>query len=665
MLFQCNDPTSSEILTYIDQTMVQIQKMQYVSRTSSIATLIKQVHNGSLPRSSEEIRASLEKIPQTVQKQYLPSNLLCMGLITLQPGLSDARKESAMNTILSFIDTSHIPPGLSVKLTGETAFMIQMKKEMGKSFIVLICTALVLMVILMGIVFSYVHYRFLPAAIVAIGILFTFGVVGIIGIPLSLATIAAFPVLIGLGIDYAIQFHSRLEEEARTHELAVAIRNTITRTGPAVMYAMLATMMGFVAIFISPVPMIRGFGQICTIGVVVCYITALVCVPLIAILVQYTAKGAGKSPLADAVDQSLSKIAILIGKRPLPTLFVVFLVALGGLQLDSKIPIETNQDSFVPPDMPAKMARDTVTRTVGVTDPAPLILTGDVTSLDTIRWMKEFTDHELSVHTPGIHRALSIADYVLAYNNGTMPEIQSDLNNVLTKIPLDIKKQYLNGHIEAVVLFYLNKMNTKAKDDLKRQMYGDLMMNPPPPGIRYSITGGFDLFTTLITSLVQSKDLMTGLGFLLVTGFLAFMYRNIRSITPIVPIIAIVGWNAVAMYLLGLDYNPMTACLGSMTIGVSSEYTILVMERYMEEKEKCGSTLQAIGNSVSKIGSAILASGLTTFFGFSALILSDFPIISNFGLTTIIAVLFSLIGAIVIMPALLSLIATMLPNSKA
>jgi predicted RND superfamily exporter protein len=58
-----------------------------------------------------------------------------------------------------------------------------MKKEMGKSFIVLIFTALVLMVILMGIVFSYVHYRFLPAAIVAIGILFTFGVCGIIVFP--------------------------------------------------------------------------------------------------------------------------------------------------------------------------------------------------------------------------------------------------------------------------------------------------------------------------------------------------------------------------------------------------------------------------------------------------------------------------------------------------
>ncbi|MDD1728746.1 MAG: MMPL family transporter, partial [Methanospirillum sp.] len=49
-------------------------------------------------------------------------------------------------------------------------------------------------------------------------------------------------------------------------------------------------------------------------------------------------------------------------------------------------------------------------------------------------------------------------------------------------------------------------------------------------------------------------------------------------------------------------------------------------------------------------------SGLATFFGFSALILSAFPIISNFGLTTIIAVLFSLIGAVAVMPAVLSLL---------
>ena len=66
--------------------------------------------------------------------------------------------------------------------------------------------------------------------------------------------------------------------------------------------------------------------------------------------------------------------------------------------------------------------------------------------------------------------------------------------------------------------------------------------------------------------------------------------------------------------------------------------------------------IAAIQESVQKIGTAITVSGLATFFGFSALCLATFPIISNFGVTTLIAVAFSLIGAIFIMPAVLSLV---------
>jgi hypothetical protein len=116
-----------------------------------------------------------------------------------------------------------------------------------------------------------------------------------------------------------------------------------------------------------------------------------------------------------------------------------------------------------------------------------------------------------------------------------------------------------------------------------------------------------------------------------------------------------VGWNAVMMYILGIDYTPLTATLGSMTIGVTAEYTILVMERYAEEKERTHDSLAAIQESVQKIGTAITVSGLATFFGFSALCLATFPIISNFGITTLIAVAFSLISAIFVMPAVLSL----------
>jgi predicted RND superfamily exporter protein len=194
------------------------------------------------------------------------------------------------------------------------------------------------------------------------------------------------------------------------------------------------------------------------------------------------------------------------------------------------------------------------------------------------------------------------------------------------------------------------------QDELKTQMNNDLVLIAQPPGIKASITGNFDLFTSLISDIAKSKEQMTLLGFVLIVIFLALVYRKIHAITPIVPIVCVVGWNAVAMLILNIDYTPMTACLGSMTIGVAAEYTILIMERYLEERETAASTLDAIRESVRKIGSAIMVSGFATFFGFSALMLSNFNMISNFGLTTVIAVLFSVTGAITIMPAVLSVL---------
>jgi Predicted exporters of the RND superfamily len=149
---------------------------------------------------------------------------------------------------------------------------------------------------------------------------------------------------------------------------------------------------------------------------------------------------------------------------------------------------------------------------------------------------------------------------------------------------------------------------------------------------------------------------MTFLGFGLIFVFLGLVYRHIHAVSPLIPIVLVIGWNSVAMYLMGLAYTPMTATLGSMTIGVAAEYTILVMERYSEEEERLHDHIAAIQESVKRIGTAITVSGLATFFGFSALCLASFPIISNFGISTLIAVGFSLCGAIFIMPAVLSLI---------
>jgi predicted RND superfamily exporter protein len=207
-----------------------------------------------------------------------------------------------------------------------------------------------------------------------------------------------------------------------------------------------------------------------------------------------------------------------------------------------------------------------------------------------------------------------------------------------------------------IIRFSTAKISMTQTNSLKEQVKGDIAFLQPPVGISVEPAGNFELMTSMLKRMSDSKDTMTILGFVFVFVFLILVYRHIHAVSPIIPIIFVVGWNAVMMYILGLTYNPLTATMGSMAIGVAAEYTILVMERYAEEEERLHDPIAAIQESVKKIGTAITVSGLATFFGFSALLLSTFPILSNFGAVTLIAVAFSLVGAIFIMPAVLAVV---------
>jgi hydrophobe/amphiphile efflux-3 (HAE3) family protein len=597
----------------------------------------------------------------------------------ITPGLSDTVQKSVLTNVGNVVDASTAPPGVKVELSGSPAFSQQMSAGLMSNMGILIGGALVLMIITMGILFSYVRHRFMPVLLVAIGLVTSLGLMGIFGINLNMAVVGAFPVLIGLGIDYAIQFHARFDEEVRKGSLNDAVFVTVTRTGPAVMYAMLATSMGFMAMMVSSVPMIRSFGIVSIIGINTCFWVSCLGMPTLALLVNYQPKpeqtGQCYAVGTDACDtivdnpknragnkkksgfsygQFLTNTSVWIAKNPVPILLVAGLIALIGFQIDATIPVSSDENAFVPSDMPAKINIDKVTRVIGATSTADLLVQGSrVTDLDTVIWIKKFQDYELS-HHPEMTGATSIVTYVLQYNGGTMPETQAQLDVVLAKIPEDSRKSILSDPMTGIIRFSTGDISMNQEDTLKQQVKKDIAFLEPPVGISVEPAGNFEVMTTLLKAMSDSKDTMTILGFIFVFVFLILVYRHIHAISPIIPIIFVVGWNAVMMYILGLTYNPLTATLGSMTIGVAAEYTILVMERYTEEEERLHNPIAAIQESVQKIGTAITVSGLATFFGFSALCLATFPIISNFGISTLIAVGFSLIGAIFIMPAVLS-----------
>ena len=676
LIVETGNPLDPGVLNYIDRLEENIRKQQHISGAASVVDILKSENGGVLPQSKGEIDALVNNIPPATRATAVPSNVLTLVQVNLDNGLSTNTETMTLNTVEQIVDHSDPPAGVTVEVSGTPAFTKQMQAEMSSSMGVLIGGAMILMIIVMGLLFSYVSHRFLPVVFVGLGLTTAIGLMGLAGIQLNMAVLGAFPVMIGLGIDYAIQFHARLDEESRKGSLDDAVFMTITRTGPAVMYAMLATSLGFSAMFISTVPMIQSFGLVAIIGIMSCYCISLVGIPAVAHIIGYKPKpqtpevcyAVGEdacetlpSPKAKTWNygQFLTDTSVKIAKNPIPILLIAALIAVIGFQLDPYIPIEANQNNFVPSDMPALIEMNKVTRVLGATSTADFYVQGGrVTDLDTIVWLKNFQDHELATHSE-LTSATSIVTYILDYNGGVMPQTQGQLDVILEKIPSSVKAKYISGSMRGVIHFGTISLQIPQEEDLKKEMVNDIAFLQPPQGISVQPIGSFDIMTALIGGLSSSKDEMTYLGFALIFVFLVLVYRHVHAISPLFPIILIVGWNSVAMYVMGIAYSPLTATLGSMTIGVAAEYTILVMERYSEEEERLHNHIAAIQESVKRIGTAITVSGLATFFGFSALCLSNFPITSNFGVSTLIAVGFSLCGAIFIMPAVLSIMGSL------
>lgn len=661
LIYEADSVSNPDILRYIDNLQEDLRNERYVAGVNGVVDLLKQAYGGTLPSSKAEIEWIIAQAPPEIVEQMMPSDLITLSSITLEPGVSMDAQKQVLGSIESAIRISEPPPGLTVSVSGGPAFAKEMGDEIGAQMGLLILAAMLLMVLAVSLLFSHVRYRLLPVGIVAVGLIMTFGFMGLFGIPVSMVVVGAFPVLIGIGIDYAIQFHARFDEEIRHGTIPEAIWATVVNLGPSVLIAMIATSLGFIAMFFAPVPMVADFGMVCTIGVVSCYIAALIIVPVFAIITRYQPKREVDSPeepdnsFIERYNRLLGRLAYTVAKHPIPVILLFAMVAAGGYYLDQSVPISADEKTFVPRDMPALQNLEKVGRVMGSTRTIPVIvIADDVLSSEALTWIDEFGDYEPE-HNDKITGVTSITTLIREYNGGVLPSTRAEVDDVLARIPEASLERHLNGNMETVLEFSTVDMEMSVARDLVKRMQNDAVWNHPPAGVTVKITGEMEMFAAVMDDISDSRTFMTVIGFAFILGFLIIVYRKFSAVSPVIPIVFIVGWNGAIMYLLNLDYTPLTAVLGSMTIGVASEYTILIMERCEEELARGMEFLDAIQTAVQKIGIAVTVSGLTTVFGFSALILSTFNIVSNFGIVTVISVGFSLMGAIVVMPAVLAL----------
>ena len=137
------------------------------------------------------------------------------------------------------------------------------------SIFVLLGAALLVMAATLALVFR-TRLRLLPLALALAAAAMTFGALSLAGGSLTMASIAVLPVLIGLAVDYAIQFQARFDEARGRRprpDPEEAAEAAAGAGGPTIATAGLATAVGFLILLLSPVPMVRGFGLLLVLGI--------------------------------------------------------------------------------------------------------------------------------------------------------------------------------------------------------------------------------------------------------------------------------------------------------------------------------------------------------------------------------------------------------------
>jgi hypothetical protein len=148
---------------------------------------------------------------------------------------------------------------------------------------------------------------------------------------------------------------------------------------------------------------------------------------------------------------------------------------------------------------------------------------------------------------------------------------------------------------------------------------------------------------------------MTAVAYLLIVVFLLLSYRSIlRAVIPLISISVAVAAMNLCMVVMGIKQTTISIALNSIVLGMGIDYSIHITERYFEERGKLG-VEESVKRTIERTGKAVLTSALTTAGGFGALYFSSFPVLSNFGVLAFIAVIFSLVSAVSIVPAFLIL----------
>ncbi|MFB6159099.1 MAG: MMPL family transporter [Candidatus Nanohalobium sp.] len=267
------DPRMVETLNFLSQ---ELKQEPIIESTNSMSMLFDRD-----PSSKQQVKQKLSGSDVSfTNRDYTATTMY----VKLSEEMTEENVKKATRILRENIRESPLYPGVEAHVTGLPAIRTSLSSIIISSSAKIIGVASILILMLLtgvrGIFYG-------PATFVPLfmGLVWTLGAMGWLGLPLTIVTVALASMLLGLGVEYGSFIAERIVEEAEESDIENAVMKTMPNTGEAVLGSSTTDLIGFLALLMASISFIQDLGLTLALGEALTLTGAIVLTP--ALIIKY------------------------------------------------------------------------------------------------------------------------------------------------------------------------------------------------------------------------------------------------------------------------------------------------------------------------------------------------------------------------------------------
>lgn len=278
------DARNPNFLSYVDILSEKIRTREYIVEVNNLADLIKESNNNIIPDSIDNTKQILKTNPFTPQYISKDYSFTIIRIRSETGASAQVIKEVIDNIKYDIESLEEINPGAKIQITGFNAIDKATFEVIMSDFAFITLISMILVSIVVLITFKSLVKGMLPMVIVMNAILWTMGITGYLGLTITVVSMVAAAMIMGLGIDFGIHLVHGYFQLRKNKGQKESLKEVMQELLRAMLGASLTTIAGFLALLFGVLPAMKNLGIILALGILNTLIGAVFLLPVIIYL---------------------------------------------------------------------------------------------------------------------------------------------------------------------------------------------------------------------------------------------------------------------------------------------------------------------------------------------------------------------------------------------